>query len=181
MKILLTAILAIFIFTGCNDKEVVKIEKETKKETPQKTPKGITLVDTSGTNIKVKNIENGFIFEGHEDKIVLLNFFTTWCPPCKAEIPHLNSLQEKYKNDIKIISILLEEHKSSEDIISFINSNNIEFTISNSKDNFKLANEVGGVQRIPLMFIYDKSGKYSNHYTGVVPQEMIEADINKLL
>ena len=181
MKILLTSILMMLIFIGCNDKEVVKTEKETKEITPQKIPKGITLTDTSGSDIKVKNLENGFIFEGHENKIVLLNFFATWCPPCKAEIPHLNSLQEKYKDDIKIISVLLEEHKSNEDIIAFINSNNVEFTITNSQDNFKIADEVGGIKSIPLMFIYDRDGKYSNHYIGVIPEEMIEADIKKIL
>lgn len=185
MKILLTAILMVFIFTGCNDKEVIKTEKATEKikkeDTLKKAPKGITLTDTSGNDIKVKKLEDGFIFKGYEGKIVLLNFFATWCPPCKAKIPHLNSLQDKYKDDIKIISVLLEDHKSNEDVISFINSNNIEFTITNSQDNFKIADEVGGVKSIPLMFIYDRDGKYARSYVGVVYEEMIEADIKKIL
>ncbi len=62
-----------------------------------------------------------------------------------------------------------------------MNNNNIEFTITNSQDNYKLAKEVGGVKSIPLMLIYDREGKYSQHYIGAVPEEMIEADIKKVL
>ena len=181
MKILLTAILTLLIFTGCNEKTTNDTTKTASEEVPKEASNGIVLYDTSGQEIKVKSLENGYIFEGYENKIVLVNFFATWCPPCKAEIPHLNNLQEKYKKDIKIISILLEENKSNEDLIEFINYYDIEFTITNSKDNYKLAQEVGGVSSIPFMLIYDRNGKYFQHYTGMVPEEMLEADIKKVL
>ena len=181
MKILLTAILTLLIFTACNDDKNIETTKQTKVVAPVQISKDIVLQDTTGKEIKVTRLENGFIFEGYENKIILVNFFATWCPPCKAEIPHLNNLQEKYKKDLKIISILLEENKSNEDVIGFMNNNNIEFTITNSPDNYKLAKAVGGVKSIPFMLIYDKNGKYSQHYTGAVPEEMIEADIKKIL
>jgi len=181
MKILLTAILTLLIFTGCNDNSTEKATQKTTESTPKNDSKSIVLQDTSGKKIKVITLENGFIFKGYEKKIVLVNFFATWCPPCKAEIPHLNSLQEKYKDNLKIISVLLEENKSNEDVINFMNNNDIEFTITNSKDNYKLAKAVGGVKSIPLMLIYDREGKYSQHYIGAVPEEMIEADIKKVL
>ena len=181
MKILLTAILALFILTGCTESTNEQKTQTTENVTPKVESKDIILTDTAGKNIKVTTLDNGFIFEGYENKVVLINFFATWCPPCKAEIPHLNNLQEKYNKDLKIISILLEENKSNEDIIDFINKNDIKFAIVNSSDNYKLAKAVGGVKSIPFMLIYDKNGKYSQHYTGAVPEEMIEADIKKVL
>ena len=57
----------------------------------------------------------------------------------------------------------------------------IDFLVSVAKDNYKLAKAVGGVKSIPLMLIYDREGKYSQHYIGAVPEEMIEADIKKVL
>jgi len=180
MKILFTTMLALLILTGCS-KEKTETTVATTTKTELKKEKGITLKDTTGNDIKVKSLENGFIFEGYEGKVVLVNFFATWCPPCKAEIPHLNSLQKKYNKDLKIISILLEEHKTNEDLIDFINKNNIEFTITNSSDNYKLAKAVGGIKNIPFMFIYDRDGKYSQHYVGAVHEEMIEIDIKKVL
>ena len=180
MKILLTAILTLLLFTGCEEEIKNNSDTVTKQESQQES-NGITLKDTTGKEIKVTTLENGFIFKGYENKIVLLNFFATWCPPCKAEIPHLNSLQEKYKDDLVIISVLLEENKSNEDIMGFINDNAIEFIITNSDENYKLAKAVGGVKSIPLMFIYDRKGAYSQHYIGAVPEEMIETDIKKVL
>lgn len=190
MKFLYTSIVCLLLFSGCGNKtenndnnqaektttniEQVKDNKEVKQD-------NIVLTDATGTNITVKKLEKGFIFEGYENKIVLLNFFATWCPPCKAEIPELNALQEKYKDDLKIISVLLEPNKSNEEVISFINDFNIKFTITNSPDNFKLADEVGGVESIPFMLIYDRNGTYKQHYTGAVPQEMVDADIVKVL
>jgi len=180
MKILFTAILTLLLLSGCEE-NTTKNQPTDTKVVKEDIKNGIVLRDTTGQDIKVTTIENGFKFEGYENKIVLINFFATWCPPCKAEIPHLNNLQEKYKKDLKIISILLEENRSNEDVIRFMNSNNIEFTITNSEDNYKLAKEVGGVKSIPFMLIYDRDGKYSQHYIGAVPEEMIEADIKKVL
>jgi len=185
MKVLFISILTIMILTGCSDesknKSNEKMSQKSSKLASIEEKKGIVLTDTQGKSIKVKKLETGFIFEGYEGKVVLINFFATWCPPCKAEIPHLNNLQNKYKDDIKIISILVEENKSNEEISEFIKDNNINFTITNSQENFALAKEVGGVQSIPFMLIYDRKGNYSQHYTGAIPEEMIEADIKKVL
>lgn len=189
MKILFISILTLLIFSGCTDDKISENGEQSQDTTTQKTAnkptvkkgKDIVLTDTAGKEIKVKKIENGFIFEGYENKVVLINFFATWCPPCKAEIPHLNNLQKKYSNDIKIISILLEGYKSNEEVIKFIKENKIEFTIVNSRENYELAKKVGGVQSIPFMLIYDRNGNYVQQYTGAIPEEMIEADIKKVL
>ena len=190
MKILFTAILIILVASGCSSNEEKKTQQTAQEQTatPKVTQKkdtakndAIVLTDTSGDTIKVKQTSDGFIFEGYEGKVVLLNFFATWCPPCKAEIPHLNNLQKKYAKDIKIISVVLEENKSNEEIIKFMNKYGVEFTITNSPDNFKLAKILGGVESIPFMVIYDRKGSYSQHYVGAVVQEMIEADIKKVL
>jgi len=183
MKILLTAILTLLIFTGCNDKKEAQTttSKVNKVVSTQKKIQGIILKDTTGKEIKVTKTENGFIFEGYENKVVLLSFFATWCPPCRAEIPHLNNLQEKYKKDLKIISVLLEENRSNEYVTDFMKNNDIKFTITNSDSNFQMAKEVGGVESIPFVLIYDRKGNYSQHYTGAIPEEMMETDIQRVL
>jgi len=78
MKILLTAILTLLLFTGCEEKIKNNSDTVTKQESQQES-NGITLKDTTGKEIKVTTLENGFIFKGYENKIVLLNFFATWC------------------------------------------------------------------------------------------------------
>lgn len=181
VKTLITTVLALLVFIGCSNEENTATTNVAGELIPKETLRGIVLTDTAGKKIKVTILKNGFTFEGYEDKVVLVNFFTTWCPPCRAKIPHLNNLQKKYKSELKIISVLLEENKSNNDVINFINYNNIEFTITNSSDNYKLADAVGGVKSIPLMFIYDRSGKYSQHHIGAVSKKTIEVDIKKVL
>lgn len=140
----------------------------------------ITLKDLNGKEIVVTPHEKGFTFSD-EDKIVLVNFFATWCPPCKAEIPHLNNLQENTKTNLSSL-VFFWKKKSNEEIANFAKYNNANFIITNGPDNFKFARAAGGVKNIPLMFLYDKNGNYSTHYVGAfVPEEMIDSDIKKVL
>lgn len=171
---------SMLFFSGCSSEKKKTDENSSTAKEEIKNEK-IVLQDISGKEIIVTSLEKGFSFAGYENKIVLVNFFTTWCPPCKAEIPHLVNLQEKYKDNFVIISVLLEENKSNEEINSFVKYNNINYVITNSLENFKLAQSAGGVKNIPLMFLYDKNGKYSTHYVGAIPEEMIDADIKKVL
>lgn len=183
MRFLLpTIILIAFIFSGCSEKDELNEQQIKQVQTEEKKDNNkILLTEISGKQITLNVTDKGFVFEEFKDKVVLLNFFTTWCPPCKAEIPHLNSLQNRYKNQLQIISILLEEKKENQEIISFMNTNNIEYTITNSPENFKLASHIGGVKSIPYMIIYDKNGTYFKHYIGAIPEEMIEADLKKVM
>jgi len=164
MKFWLTLFLAcsMLFLNGCSsDKKKKADDNQSAKAKDEIKHEKIVLQDVSGKEIVVTSLEKGFSFAGFENKVVLVNFFTTWCPPCKAEIPHLNSLQEKYKDNFVIISVLLEENKSNEEISNFIKYNNINYVITNTVENFK--------------------GKYSTHYVGAIPEEMIDADIKKVL
>ena len=69
----------------------------------------------------------------------------------------------------------------NEEMKSFINYHGINYTVTNGENNFQMASLTGGVKSIPLMIMYDKEGNYFTHYVGAVPEEMIEADIKKVL
>lgn len=182
MKLCLTIVTStlLLFLAGCSS-ESKKTETKSEAKQEQSVNEKITLKTIDNQEITVTPIEKGFTFSGYENKIVLVNFFATWCAPCKAEIPHLINLQEKYKDNFVIVSVLLEENKSNEEIASFAKYNNINYIITNSIENFQFAKNVGGVKNIPLMFLYDKNGKYSTHYVGAVPEEMLDADIKKVL
>ncbi|MBE0492266.1 MAG: TlpA family protein disulfide reductase [Sulfurospirillum sp.] len=182
MRFLITcSLLFVLFFSGCENKkqEMTQARQEQSTTLEQKNENQFILEDITGAKIVLNATENGFIFEDFKGKVVFLNFFATWCPPCKAEIPHLNTLQNKYKDQLKIISILLEEGKSNEDIITFNNANNVAFTTTNSPENFRLAKKVGGIDTIPYMIIYNQKGEKIKHYMGAIAQEMLEADLKR--
>ena len=79
--------------------------------------KDITLKLLNGSTMQVTKRSNGFDVKDGK-KATLYVFFATWCPPCKAEIPHLNNLSEKFKNELNIVGVLLED-KSEDEVKEF--------------------------------------------------------------
>ena len=179
-------ILAITI-SGCGNKEKssTQISKEQsttskpKKQKPAATE--VKLHSVNADDVVFIKKDNSLKLKNNSDKIILLNFFATWCPPCKAEIPHLINLQDKYKNNLQIISVLLEDGKPDDEIKSFVDYNHINYTVTNGASDFKLSNLLGGIQSIPFMILYDKNGKVITHYIGIIPEEMIDSDIKKVI
>jgi thiol-disulfide isomerase/thioredoxin len=175
------SILSILVFTGCDSKTEDGSSNKTdvKEVVVKKTNFILKTTDNLDLNIKVDG--DKIIFKDYPEKLVLLNFFATWCPPCKAEIPNLIELQNKYANDFKVVSVLLEEGKSNEDIKDFINKYKINYQVTNGKQNFQFSTALGGIKSIPTMFLIDKNSDVFQKYIGIVPVEMMEIDIKKLL
>ena len=185
-KFLPITLIALFLFLGCGNKEESAAAKDSREaaqthKEEQKTTNVIELLTTDDQIIKLTALEDGIKFENYPNKIVLLDFFATWCPPCKAEIPHLNVIQDVFKEHVQIIGVLMEESKSNEDILAFSDNLKMNFPVTNSPANFALSDALGGIKSLPTMVMYDKNGEYFTHYVGAAPQEMIEADIQKAI
>ena len=181
IKLLIIALLAIFI-VGCNDKKdgddnSSKSSDQTHANIDYGAPFDLTLIDES--KMMLQKFDKGFKVEGN-DEAILFNFFATWCPPCKAEIPHLNNLSDKFKGKLKIVSVLMED-KSKDEIDAFMKKFKVNFGISYGENNFLFAKALGGVVGIPYMVLYKPNGEYATHYVGLVPEEMLESDINKVI
>ncbi len=182
-KIAFFVISATILFTGCDSKKEEK--QEVKKEVVKKEQTKFKLTTTNNAIIELEKTKDKLIFKGFEGKVVLLNFWATWCPPCKAEIPHLNNLKEKYKDRFEIIALAMGERggkmTSSENMNAFIEEYKINYPITNTKENFLVSDAMGGIKTIPTMFMIDPTGKIVQKYVGVVPEEMMELDINRAL
>lgn len=162
------------LFGGCDKKKDANSLVSTKN-----LAKNIELTGVDGKKINMMFTGNGFKFQELQNKAVLVVFFATWCPPCKAEIPHLVNLQQKYKDDFAVVAVLVEENKPNEEMVKFIRENNINYFVANSPANFEATEAVGGVRGIPAMFMYDKNGLKTAHYTGATQEDIIEQDIKK--
>jgi len=173
-------------FSACNDDK--KQTQEVKNIVPEKViPKDeFPLTDINGTIHNVKKISNGFIVEDKKDNVVILDIYATWCPPCRAATVHLNSLKKKYKDDLTIIGLTIEDTISNEKLQEFKNKYKINYILVNSKQNQRLIKavasslDVGNKFPIPLMAIY-KDGKLLNNYIGAIEEEFIESDIKRAL
>lgn len=110
----------------------------------QKSP-SFSLEALDGTTITLDELK---------DKVVVLNFWATWCPPCVAEIPHLIDIQKDYSEDLQVIGVSFDE--SIEDVKEFRSKKDIHYPIAMSTPD--IVQSFGHVRSIPTTFIIDKDG-----------------------
>ncbi len=136
----------------------------------------------------ILNVKNDvYDFTNIKQPIVMVSLASTWCPPCRGEVPHLNSLQKKFKDNLFILSALVYDDIKDEELKKLIISEKVHFYVStDQKENLKFSDMVskklGIVDNftLPLMILF-ANGKYFTHYEGSMPEEMIESDIRQLL
>jgi len=182
---------------GCDDNqkreipESIDIEVQENKPIHKKTPIKeynflFTNLENQTQTIKVKN--NYYSFPKIKQPIVLINFLATWCPPCIGQIPHLNNLQKKYKDNLYILGTLIYDNSIKDrDLDKFIASQKINFFISKDINNsIRFGNFIAPKLQLkpnfslPLMILF-LNGEYYTHYEGSIPEEMIESDIKQAL
>ncbi|HEC1766413.1 TPA: TlpA family protein disulfide reductase, partial [Campylobacter lari] len=137
-----------------------------------------TLKFLDGRKMYVKYHEQSFNFDDTA-KAKLFVFFTTWCAPCKAQIPHLNNLNNKYQDRFEVIALFLEENKEQE-ILTFIEDEKIKFPVAIGENNFVFS-KVLNVSSIPTMVLFNTKGEKIKEYLGIIPEEMLDIDIQKAI
>lgn len=144
------------------------------------------LTSLNNTQYVIQKENSGFVLKNAKDKVIILDIFATWCPPCKAEATHLTSLQEKYKDKLLIIGITVEDTISNVELEKFRTDHDANYILVNSSENSRIIDavakelKIGRNFGIPLMAMY-KDSKLINFYQGATEEEFIESDIKKAL
>ena len=112
-------------------------------------------------------------------QVVLLDFWATWCPPCRAELPSLNRLYGELKDRGFVIVGLTLDQGSVEQVAAAVQRFALDYPVGLA--NPAIAEAYGGVRAIPTKFLLDKSGKVRQFYQGIVPDPQLRAAIVGLL
>jgi thiol-disulfide isomerase/thioredoxin len=98
------------------------------------------------------------------EKIIYLNFWATWCPPCKAEMPDLNRVHKHFeeRGDAVLLTINLRDSKNT--VSQFIKSNGYDMNVLLDTDGS--VGQMYGIRSIPTTIIIDKSGKVVDQFKG---------------
>jgi thiol-disulfide isomerase/thioredoxin len=99
-----------------------------------------------------------------EDKIVFINFWATWCPPCIAEMPSINQLHEKFKNDKEIVFLMISQDKDFGKAKDFLEKKSFGFDIFQNQTS--LPKDLRS-NSIPATFVLDKSGNIVYEHMGM--------------
>lgn len=112
-------------------------------------------------------------------KAVLLNFWATWCEPCKVEMPWLVDFQNKYGSQgLQIIGVAMDDTEDS-DIASYAHKMGVNYPILKGTE--KVADQYGGINGLPELFFIDRSGNIVEHDLGLRGADVIENGIKKIL
>ncbi|XTR39146.1 cytochrome c biogenesis protein CcdA [Paraclostridium tenue] len=128
-----------------------------------------TLYDQNGKKHKLSD---------YKGKTVFLNFWATWCPPCKAEMPYIEQLYKEYNKNNKDVVILgvaspnLDREGSKEDIIEFLQQEKYTFPVV-MDNNGELAYQYG-ISAYPTTFIIDKEGYITQYVPGAMDKQTMK-------
>tara|TARA_Y100000590_G_scaffold255910_1_gene287424 strand:- start:312 stop:920 length:609 start_codon:yes stop_codon:yes gene_type:complete len=114
-------------------------------------------------------IDSTYVLSTMTDKVILINFWATWCGPCRLEIPDFNELYNKYNKDgFEILSISISDTK--EQLINFLKAYKIDYPILYEKQSImqKIVMEYGGVYSIPMSFLIGKNNEIIRVYPGAI-------------
>ena len=150
--------IAIFLFAKPKAEDMKHAEFSDQKEAPD-----FVLKDVFGKDVKLSD------FRG---KIVILNFWATWCGPCRKEMPDFIELQKEYgKDGLQFIGIALDQ-EGAEKVKPFVEKNKIPYPILIG--NNEISDKYGGMNAIPVTFLIDRKGMIRNHYIGMRQKSDLE-------
>lgn len=131
-----------------------------------------TVYDEKGNQVSLSS------FTG---KPVVVNFWASWCPPCKAELPYFQSAYEKYGKDIRFLMVNLtgDGNDTKEDAQTLITQSGYSFPVYYDTDN--AAAIAYSIRSIPMSCFITADGKIQSTHTGGMSQEMLETQIQALL
>ena len=113
-------------------------------------------------------------------KVVLLDFWATWCPPCRRELPELVELQESYRaQGLVVVGASVDQQVGPDGVKEFAQNWHINYPMLMATQ--EMAMQYGGIQAIPTTFLIGKDGMIIKNYVGGQPKETFEADIKQAL
>lgn len=111
------------------------------------------------------------VLQEHSGKVVLVNFFGSWCPPCKAETPDFVQIYEKYKdkNQFIIIGIAVDQNQS--DALQFVKDFGITYPVYQAEGSLLAYFQINP---IPTSFVFDKDGSLLDSMVGYMSKDIVE-------
>lgn len=111
-------------------------------------------------------------------KVTIVNFWATWCPPCREEIPGLIALQNKYKDRLRIIGVSVDEDQSPAYVKAFADKVGINYPVVMGVE---IAKEYGGVMALPTSFVLNTDGRVVQKHVGQLEPGETESEVRALL
>jgi peroxiredoxin len=128
-----------------------------------------SLTDLSGRNLRLSD---------YRGKVVVLDFWATWCDPCKQEIPHFIEMQSKYTSQgLQVLGVSMDDDEPP--VREFQQKFKMNYPVALGSP--ELADQYGGILGLPITFVIDRNGRIAARHVGATDASVIEAEVQKLL
>lgn len=108
----------------------------------------------------------------------MLNFWATWCGPCRAEVPDLVELQAKYKDRLQVIGLVTDDD-DLDAVKEFVKTYGINYLVAPATTDIRM--QYGGIPALPTSFMIDLEGRVVQKHEGLRDPELYEMEIRALL
>lgn len=160
--------------TACGGQE----EEATTTQTVETPAFGIGL---PAPDFVLKDIHGQEIaLSAHRGKAVVVDFWATWCGPCRVVMPHLQELSQEYPDQLAILAVSLDQNPMQV-VPPFAAQLGLTFTMLADTQAMQVAQQWGGVRSIPTAFLIDPEGKVVHRWVGVHGRQEYEQRIRKVL
>ena len=129
---------------------------------------------------QVKTLDGNLVSDDQlRGKVVLINFWATWCPPCRAEMPGFESVYERHADsDFIVLGIAMDEG-GTDGVRQFLADRHITYPVAMA--NGSTVQNFGGVSLLPSSFLIDRRGRIRNQVQGVYDASTLERQVEELL
>jgi thiol-disulfide isomerase/thioredoxin len=111
-------------------------------------------------------------------KVVLLNFWATWCPPCRDEIPEMIELSKRFRDKLEIVGISMDD-SPPEEVRQFAQEMKIDYPVVMGSST--LSREYGGIPALPTSFLVNTDGRIVEKHEGLYPIDTYDSEVRALL
>ena len=112
-------------------------------------------------------------------RVVIVNFWATWCPPCREEIPEMIDLANRFGDRLQIIGVSEDDDATPEEVRDFARNEKINYPIVMGSAG--ISREYGGVPALPTAFVVDTNGRVVQKHVGLYPPAIYDIEIKALL
>ncbi|GAC1693091.1 MAG: hypothetical protein NVS9B5_35540 [Terriglobales bacterium] len=129
----------------------------------------ITMRTLDGQQISPENLRG---------KAILLNFWATWCGPCRLEVPWLQRIATEHSKDGLIVIGVLEDDASDSAVHIFMAEHHASYAVV--RDNGDISNRMGGISGLPTTFYIRRDGSIAHAVGGLIPETLMKAYVNDI-
>ena len=171
------AIGALFL-AGCGHAQAAHAESA-KQDAPESNIVRLVKNPDAAPAFELKDLDGQTVSLAEaKGKIVLLNFWATWCGPCRAEIADLVDLQKRYADKFEIIALATDEDDADE-VRRFVIKSGINYRVAMTSD--EVRRDYGGISALPTSFMIDAQGRIVQKHVGLNDPAIYELELKAML